>query len=494
MISLFLFIFYNKEMNVSSFSKMIKNGSQMSKRYDLTNFDDNMKEIIKSISLRLYMRSNSTLPPILMHSPPGCGKTHLVCAIIQKFQDDYDYLWVDSSDIMSSYYGETQKNISSIFEAARKHNKPVILFFDEIDGLFGEHKDSQSVDIQNITTFKQETDGNKDNSNLIIIGATNHFDKICDAIKSRFSNQYEFHLPNSDQRKKFFRYKFSKVANKLGNNDFTYLANQTDGKSFRDLEKVFNEIIRISAQLNEEAKYFVVGHGIDIEGKEKDLLYVAVPLYDDDECIYVRNKKKEFILNLAQVPITNDIIRYYFSKIKRRLPRLPEYEGPVFDKYSIENEKKNKEILENKKKNLMVGSIILGIFIFVISHLLTISIFQNQIKKHPRLKLISLLINAIISYSLIMWMDPKGDTDIEKLHPIAKYIRKVAEIIGEIIVKIVEIPVIKKMSLSTKIMQFFERAIQWNSKYIIKPIKKIANTVKSAFISVANFIKMRVFA
>lgn len=165
---------------------MIKNGSQMSKRCDLTNFDDNMKEIIKSINLRLYIGSKSTLPPILMHSPPGCGKTHLVRAIIQKFQDDYDYLWVDSSDIMSSYYGEIQKKISSIFEAARKHNKPVILFFDEIDGLFGEHKDSQSVDIQNITTFKQETDGNKDNSNLIIIGATNHFDIICDAIKSRF--------------------------------------------------------------------------------------------------------------------------------------------------------------------------------------------------------------------------------------------------------------------------------------------------------------------
>lgn len=113
------------------------NISQMSKRCDITNFDDKMDEFIKSFNLRKFIN-------ILMHSPPGCGKTHLVRLIIQMFQEYYDYLWIDGSDKMSAYYGDTQKKISSIFEAARKHYRPVILFCDETDGLFGEHKNSRS--------------------------------------------------------------------------------------------------------------------------------------------------------------------------------------------------------------------------------------------------------------------------------------------------------------------------------------------------------------
>lgn len=115
-------------MSVSHYSKMIKNGSQMTKRCDLKNFDKKMQNIIDSIELRPYLSNTSTHPPILMYSVPGCGKTYLVRAIIQKFEEEYDYLWIDNSDIMSSYYGETQKQISAIFESARKHNKPVILF------------------------------------------------------------------------------------------------------------------------------------------------------------------------------------------------------------------------------------------------------------------------------------------------------------------------------------------------------------------------------
>lgn len=62
---------------------------------------------------------------------------------MQTFQDEYDYLWIDISEIMSPLYGDTQKKIHSIFEAAQNHKRPVILFFDELDGFFGDHKDSQ---------------------------------------------------------------------------------------------------------------------------------------------------------------------------------------------------------------------------------------------------------------------------------------------------------------------------------------------------------------
>lgn len=484
-------------MSVSHYSKMIKNGSQMTKRCDLKNFDKKMQNIIDSIELRPYLSNTSTHPPILMYSVPGCGKTYLVRAIIQKFEEEYDYLWIDNSDIMSSYYGETQKQISAIFESARKHNKPVILFFDENDGLFGEHKDSQSIDLQNIATFKQETDGNKDNSNIVLICATNHIDKICDAIKSRFPNQYEFNLPDYDQRVNFFRNKFKNVANKLKNSDFSKLANRTDGKSFRELEKVFNDLIEIAANLNKNATYFIVGHGIDIHGKEKDLLYVAVPR-QCDECIVMRRKTKEFISNLAQIPITSSIINSYFDKYLRNIfkPQIPPYDGPVYDSNSIINEKNKKEKIENKKKKLMIGSVALGFIIFSLLYIISRIIFGNKIQKNPYLRVVNIIINGIISYCLIMWMDPTGETDIEKLHPVAKYIRQAAGILGEIIEQVVLQPIMKRvgfwMKVWNKVTNIAEKVTSFVEKVFVKPAITIRKFVKSTFGYITNFFRHRI--
>lgn len=489
-------------MSVSYFSKLIKNGKDMEDKCDVDNLDSNMKKIVKSIKLKAYKKSSSTHTPILMHSVPGCGKTYLVKTIIQIFQDEYDYLWIDISEIMSSLYGETQKKIHFIFEAARNHKRPVILFFDEIDGIFGEHKDSQPVDMQNITTFKQETDGNKNNSNIILICATNHFEKINDAIKSRFPNQYKFQLPNKEQRLKFFRKKFSCYANTLNDNDFDYLANQTNKHSFRELEKVFNDLSDISAELNHNSRYFVIGHGIDRDGNEKDGLYVAVPPRTEES--FEAEKTVDFINNIAQVPINKKIIHFYFeyNRDSNNLPPLPYYSGPIFPKDYLKNQEEKKILCSKKKRILFHGSIALGCIIFNAFWLISKIIFKKNIQNNPKLNYVLPIISLLISIYATIKISEICNFDDDKLSPAGRCIRGVANVLGDIINYVI-IPILNPIfETSSNIYSKLFEIVTWPikkfiimpiKKIVIEPIKKIGQFCSNVFNSIKNKLFRKVY-
>jgi SpoVK/Ycf46/Vps4 family AAA+-type ATPase len=70
---------------------------------------------------------------VLFHGPPGTGKT-LAATILGK-NTQRDVFRIDLSMVVSKYIGETEKNLSSLFDRAR--SKDWILFFDEADALFG---------------------------------------------------------------------------------------------------------------------------------------------------------------------------------------------------------------------------------------------------------------------------------------------------------------------------------------------------------------------
>ncbi|MCF7483168.1 ATP-binding protein [Vibrio sp. J1-1] len=72
--------------------------------------------------------------------PPGTGKT-LTAALLGK-STDRDVYRVDLSMVVSKYIGETEKNLSRVFDAASY--KEWILFFDEGDALFGKRTEASS--------------------------------------------------------------------------------------------------------------------------------------------------------------------------------------------------------------------------------------------------------------------------------------------------------------------------------------------------------------
>ncbi len=109
---------------------------------------------------------------ILLYGPPGCGKTHLARAVAGEL--GASFLSVGLNDILDMYIGNSEKNLSNLFEMARS-KAPSVLFIDEIDALGGKRSGNNSTNLKNMTThFLTEMDGiGVNNDKLLVLGATN---------------------------------------------------------------------------------------------------------------------------------------------------------------------------------------------------------------------------------------------------------------------------------------------------------------------------------
>lgn len=133
---------------------------------------------------------------VLLSGPSGTGKT--MSAEIFATELGLDLYKIDLSAVVSKYIGETEKNISRIFDEAATSN--AILFFDEADALFGkrtEVKDSHdryaNIETGYLLQRIEEYEG-------IVILATNLRNNLDDAFVRRIAFMISFPLPEKDDR------------------------------------------------------------------------------------------------------------------------------------------------------------------------------------------------------------------------------------------------------------------------------------------------------
>ena len=124
----------------------------------------------------------------LFAGPPGTGKTkaaHLLAAEMKM-----DLYRVDLSAVVSKYIGETEKNLSKVFETARA--KEVILFFDVADALFGKRTETRnSHDRYTNMEVKYLLQRLEEYSGLVIL-ATNYKKQFDEALLRRIRFVVEF--------------------------------------------------------------------------------------------------------------------------------------------------------------------------------------------------------------------------------------------------------------------------------------------------------------
>ena len=136
----------------------------------------------------------------LFYGPPGTGKT-LTASLLGK-QTGKEVFRIDLSRVVSKYIGETEKNLSRLFDKAE--NKNWILFFDEADALFGKrteiHDAHDKYANQEVAYLLQRIEG----YNGLVILATNRRNNIDEAFARRFQTIIQFPMPKADERHKIW--------------------------------------------------------------------------------------------------------------------------------------------------------------------------------------------------------------------------------------------------------------------------------------------------
>lgn len=111
---------------------------------------------------------------LLLWGPPGCGKTFVARALAGEL--GANFYEVGLADVLDMWIGSSERNLKSIFEAARR-NKPCVLFFDEIDALGQKRSQLRGHSAMRgvVNQLLAELDGAvSDNDGLFVLAASNH--------------------------------------------------------------------------------------------------------------------------------------------------------------------------------------------------------------------------------------------------------------------------------------------------------------------------------
>jgi cell division protease FtsH len=191
-----------------------------------------------------YIVSGAKIPKgALLTGKPGTGKTLLARAIAG--ESSVPFIQCSGSSFVEMFVGVGAKRVRDVFEMARK-NQPCIVFIDEIDAI-GKKRSMNGFAAndereQTINQLLTEMDGFDNDSQIVVIAATNRADILDDALlrPGRFDRKIQVGLPDVYGREKILQV-HSKNKNLSPEVSLMDVARQTTGFSGADLENLMNE-------------------------------------------------------------------------------------------------------------------------------------------------------------------------------------------------------------------------------------------------------------
>ncbi|MFX1379324.1 MAG: CDC48 family AAA ATPase [Promethearchaeota archaeon] len=146
-------------------------------------------------------------PPkgVLLRGPPGCGKTLLARAVAN--ESEAHFISINGPEIMSKFYGESEKKLRKIFIEAEEKS-PAIIFIDEIDAIAPKRETvTGEVERRVVAQLLALMDGLHGRGKVIVIGATNRPNSLDPALRrpGRFDREIEIKVPNEKGRREIFQ-------------------------------------------------------------------------------------------------------------------------------------------------------------------------------------------------------------------------------------------------------------------------------------------------
>ncbi|WP_256301065.1 AAA family ATPase [Haloarchaeobius salinus] len=184
-------------------------------------------------------------PPngVLLHGPPGTGKTMLAKAVAAS--TDASFIRMAGSELVRKYVGEGAQMVREVFDVADRRS-PAIVFIDEIDAIARQRSaggSSGNEEVQRtLMQLLSVMDGFDNYGNVRVVAATNRFDVLDQAIlrPGRFDRLVEVPKPDTAAREQIFQVHLRGVET-ASDIDYEELANVTDGFTGADIEATCTE-------------------------------------------------------------------------------------------------------------------------------------------------------------------------------------------------------------------------------------------------------------
>lgn len=208
---------------------------------------------------------------VLLHGPPGCGKTSLVRAVAAA--GGASFVSLSAADVFSCYLGEAERIIRDVFAEARR-TAPCMIFLDEIDAIAGDRAHANSgggagVGARVLATLLTEMDGViTAPAAVVVVAATNRVDAVDNALlrPGRFDDIVYVPLPDESAREAIARI-WCAAGAPVGDIDFADIASRAEGMSGAQVSGVCKEaalcaareawaVIEETAEIRVEQRHF----------------------------------------------------------------------------------------------------------------------------------------------------------------------------------------------------------------------------------------------
>ena len=187
----------------------------------------------------------------LLFGPPGNGKTLLAKAVAR--EAEANFIATKSSDLLSKWVGESEKQVSKLFKRARQVS-PTVIFIDEIDALApsrGGGMGDSNVTERVVNTLLAEMDGLEELQGVVVIGATNRPTLLDPALlrPGRFDEIVYVPVPDAEGRRRILEIQTGPMP--LADDvDLAALADKTERFSGADLENLVRKAGLLALRAN----------------------------------------------------------------------------------------------------------------------------------------------------------------------------------------------------------------------------------------------------